>query len=499
MEKNSEQFCRKILGLKIPRRKALANLVMALAGNTNAGSPVQLSLAPCYFYQYSSIGKAVDHLAHSAEEWAACAGTFRRTFCSPLVNLAPPDKFHVLQLDTTPVSKPHSPTLDKRKAVYVPNNPVPGNAPVNIGYEVSFANYSAGESKWSLPLSARLVDFESSAIGVGVEQVRQLLQAEDLPFKRETTLCASDNKYAQAPFLAPLHELPTLVNVVRLRSSQKVWTQSRRTDTGGAPQVYGEQFYLIPASDIKTYHRQGKEYPVERRSVLERDSQEEHTWEETTAKGRLVRIHLQRFNDLMLRSKRGFNMKDKPFDLLVAQVSDARSGEPVFQKPMYLGLWNARKAEVPAPDGYKAYRSRYDIEPFNAFAKRRLLLQAFQSCVRQHLENWLLVILLAMSLLYVASTEVAPVCHKWEQYAPAFRQQQQQGTAAAPERTTGRLSMFNACKAAYRLFSTFDLRPFFPHKSKKLPPGRQKGDTQTPRPLFKPLFKPKRKTKQKWK
>lgn len=257
-----------------------------------------------------------------------------------------------------------------------------------------------------------------------------------------------------------------------------------------------KSFASSPGSDKKTYRRKDKTYEVERRSILEHGNLEQHSWKETTAKGRQLRITLGRVNDLMLRSKKGFSMKDKPFDLLIVQVHDANTGQALFKNPMYLGIWNIRKGEIAAPEGYAAYRKRYDIELFNAFAKRRLLLEDFQTCVRQHLEDWLLVILLAMSLLFVASAEVAPVCHKWEQYAPAFRHAQ---NAAAGQLLPLRLSMFNTCKAAYSLFSTFDLSRFFPQKSKKQPPGRQKGDTQVPRPRFKPLFKPKKKSKQKLK
>jgi hypothetical protein len=251
--------------------------------------------------------------------------------------------------------------------------------------------------------------------------------------------------------------------------------------------VHGGQFYLIPRSDVKQYRRKGKHHEVVRRSIFEHDRAEQTTWEETTAGGRALRITLHRFDNLMLRSKKGFNMKDKPFDLPAVQAWDARDGKPVFQRPMYLGLWNERKGAIAAQGGYQAYRRRYDIEPFNAFAKRRLLLQAFQTCVRQHLENWLLVIMLAMSLLYVASTEVMPECHKWERCTRQHRQARNRPR---------QLSMFNTCKAAYSLFSTFEQRPFLPQKPKK-PPGRQKGDTQDPRPRYLPMFKKKAKSKQK--
>jgi len=56
-EKNAKTFCRAILGLKVGRRKALANLLMALTSNTGSRSVTELSESYVYYYQYSSIRK----------------------------------------------------------------------------------------------------------------------------------------------------------------------------------------------------------------------------------------------------------------------------------------------------------------------------------------------------------------------------------------------------------------------------------------------------------
>lgn len=58
-----EQFCNSILQQKIPQTKALANLIMGLASQTNAKSVVDISESPCYHYQYSSISKIITALA----------------------------------------------------------------------------------------------------------------------------------------------------------------------------------------------------------------------------------------------------------------------------------------------------------------------------------------------------------------------------------------------------------------------------------------------------
>jgi len=57
-----EQFCKSILQIVIQNSKALANLVMGLASSPSSRSVVELSLSPCYHYQYSSISKTIASL-----------------------------------------------------------------------------------------------------------------------------------------------------------------------------------------------------------------------------------------------------------------------------------------------------------------------------------------------------------------------------------------------------------------------------------------------------
>lgn len=57
-----EQFCKSILQIESVNSKGLANLIMGLASQSSARSVVELSLNPCYHYQYSSISKSIDEL-----------------------------------------------------------------------------------------------------------------------------------------------------------------------------------------------------------------------------------------------------------------------------------------------------------------------------------------------------------------------------------------------------------------------------------------------------
>ena len=75
-----EQFCKSILQLEIQRNKSLANLIMGLASQTHARSVAEISLSPCYHYQFSSINKAIDALFNesgSEEQWQGDCATKR--------------------------------------------------------------------------------------------------------------------------------------------------------------------------------------------------------------------------------------------------------------------------------------------------------------------------------------------------------------------------------------------------------------------------------------
>lgn len=64
-KKGVKQFCHSILQMAVQKNKAIANLVMGLASQSFAKSVVEISLSPCYHYQYSSISDAINAIFES--------------------------------------------------------------------------------------------------------------------------------------------------------------------------------------------------------------------------------------------------------------------------------------------------------------------------------------------------------------------------------------------------------------------------------------------------
>ena len=124
---------------------------------------------------------------------------------------------------------------------------------------------------------------------------------------------------------------------------------------------------------------------------------------------------------MMIRSKNKHNMKDKPFDLIAAITTDAKTGEMIFNHPMFIAVCGQKKQHISTPKAYLYYRKRYDIEPYFRFAKQKLLLEKYQTPNTKHFDNWLIIIQLATWLLYTASKHVNYQPREWEKYLKKTR------------------------------------------------------------------------------
>lgn len=465
----------------------MVNLVMALASCQEAKSPVELSLSPVYHYQYGSISKAIAHLAKNDQERSAVVNLFQE-LCLSYMDESLFQPYLLLQTDVTPARKRHSPTLKDRTFIAVPNNVIAGNKPLDIGYDVSFINIGDPESSWSLPLSSRRVSVDQTASECALEQLQELLEHPDLGLSDILIINTLDSKYGNAAYLGPAHQHEKVVNITRMRAGMKVWKRDQQTNTGpkapgsrsGAPKIYGEKFYLIDESRTKTYPHPKTKEPCEvfQRSIFDLQADETLQINAQTRKGRPLTVHLWRWNSIMIRSKDGNNMKDKPFDLIAVRVLDAQTQERLFSQDMFIALNGKQKRDVTTQQSYHSYRHRYDIEPYFRFAKQKLMLQKLQTPDVEHFDNWLLVVEFATWLLYAASKETRFRPRKWEKYLLESKQ----------AKTAQQLSIAQVRKSLQDLFLTFDQDPFLPKKSKK-GKGRQKGDKQTPRIRYRVLKK----------
>lgn len=484
---------------------------MALSSYEHANHPVELSQSALFSQKYHSIYRSIQDLSKGSESYEEL-GKLIRDFCFGYSNIE--GNVYNWQTDVTSIVKPHSPCLEARGYVNIPNNVIAGNKPLSHGYKYSYINigltqpsYSDPQkfleklpnSKWTAPLSIARIPRDATPIETAKLQVNSLLEDEDLPFSTADLICNTlDSYYGNAKYLSAVHHHENLVNIVRLRGGIKIYPQGNITGTGGADQIYGACHYLIEKSGWHHFKHKGESRKKYRDAVLDLPCDETVKFQTQTAKGKKLRIEVKRFNNMMLRTKKGCNMKDKPFDLLYCRVFNKETGKALF-KPMWLAITGKKRRTVGTFQGYCKYSHRYDIEPFFRFEKQDLLLDKYQTPDVENLDNWILIVQMAVWLLWTASDEATKNPKEWQKYLPEYKtdneeelkqnQTDNDQPKASPSQSA-RLTIAQTRKGAQTLFMTFDKEPFVVQKSNK-GKGRQKGVELEPRKRYKVTKKEK--------
>ena len=479
-QKTSESFCQVLLELDINHAKALANLVMSLASNKEAHSVVELANSPLYHYQYSSICDAINGLCLNSTEYESVSKKIRQ-FCVSFLNL-PSDKTYRFNSDSSTLLKAFSPTLKDRSLVHIPNNMISGNKPLSVGYRNSTITLSEYDG-WQLTLSMQRIGIHQTATECLLEQLKGLFEDPKLPFQQADLLINRlDSGYGNPQYLSPSYAHDKLVSIARLRQGQKIWMPSSQNNAKGRPRIYEDKpYYLYQNSQKKTYKYKDQIREVHQRCVFEISPSQVDIMGSTTKKGRKICHQIFSWNDLLVRTKNGNKMSDKPINLFAVISTDAITGEKIFQQPLFIVVSGKNKDILTPSEAFYEYQERYDIEPFFRFNKQKLFLDKFQTPDVQHLDNWILVVQLAVFLLFLTAREGQHCVPKWQKYLP-------KENIHKPVR----LSIAQAKKTAQKLFLTFNEKPFLPKKSKKGKP-RQKGQKQIPRTRY-DVFKKKKKT-----
>jgi hypothetical protein len=461
--------------------------------SSDSESVVGLSESPLFSHSYSSLSQCISELSESKEALIVVLSQLQELWMS----YYPRQSHYSLQTDTSPMSKPFSKKLAERQYVNVPNNVIPGNKSLDIGYNYSYVNlgYSPlpqasqgdlGGSRWSLPLSVERVLLDSDAICTALAQMATVMANQALPFSSaELVLNSSDSGYFTPRYLAELvDKYPNMVQICRTRHGSKVWQKADITTKiegkKGANSVYGDTtYYLIANSDVKktTNGKTKVESSKPRKAIYDLDSVETVEIHTTTSRGRALIVQIKRWDDMMIRTKGGHSMKDKPFNLFGSQVFDAQKGELVFQKPMFIGVFGQLKDKVSTVQAHQEYRNRYDIEGHNRFSSRDLLFNDYQTPNVQTLDNWTLVVAAAYWLLFVAADEVELILKPWERNLPKNKELI---NAQNTQTNQPKKSVAQTKKGAFGLFYTFDRKAFQP-KSVNNGKGRIKGTLIQPK------------------
>ena len=401
------------------RADTLIDLVDALAGNTAARSPAELSLSALFRREYSSVYDAIENLfvVSDPEKAAEERQTQEQELVRLIVGTLPQPqqrKFWLFGIDVTPIPRRFAETLADRKYIHQPNT-LKGNKPVTIGHDASVLaalpeKEQPTDSPWMVPLNVRRVTSDEKPGRVAAEQIRLVVTDENLPFHKALCVNAEDSGYSGVPHLGEVADIENLVTVTRLPGNRVVYRQPEPIAEGeqpiGHPTWYGKPFKL---EDPETW---GPPDETSQTSF-------------TTRKGRTYTVELQGWHDLVRHGKKDVPMHQYPFTLVRARVLDA-DGKPIHKREMWLLVIGKRRNELSLVEIWEAYGRRYDLEHFFRFGKQRLLLTAFQTPETQSEENWWQIVQLAYVLLWLSRSVAVNLPNPWERYLP----QAQNGVAS---------------------------------------------------------------------
>lgn len=419
------------------RADAVFELIDALASDTQARTPVELSLSPFFRRQYPSIYDGLDEWEYDVD---ALGEALLRTLPEP-----EPDSFRLWALDETPRRRQYAYTLKDRGYVHAPN-PVAGNKPVTIGY-----NYSAlvhidldGPSTWAPPWTIDRTPTEWSGVDVGLEQIIRLsLSDED-----HWHVIVADSRYGTPLYIAGLYQLPNVTGVTRLRAYRNLYHEPPPYSGHGRPRIHGDVF--------KVHKPETWSEPDERHEFTEED-----------AKGRERHIVIQVWKDMHFQKA-----PHCPFDLLRVATYNA-DGQLCYKCPMWLMVSGHR--HLSAKEARKAYLRRPTEEHFFRFVKQKLLFEAAEMGSVEQDERWIDAVGLAYWNLYVCRDIVEPSVRPWERYKP----EPPEGQPATPSQ---------ARRGFSRLLPDLGTPASAPQPRGKSP-GRPKGHCPEPRKRFEVVYK----------
>ena len=424
-----QQFRAALYHTFIHRADAVFELMDALAGDTQARTPVELSLSPLFQRQYASIYDGLDGWRYdepAVKEWLFdVASTLE---C---------EDFRLIGVDHTPKPRPYANKVADRSFVHQPT-PIRGNKPVTIGHDYSVVGQIDPGSwdSWLAVLDVQRIATALTPVEVGLTQLMEVVR--HCP---EWLVFTGDCEYGSPLAVACLAQCEHASGVFRLRSNRKLYGKPPAYSGNGRPRLHGSLFRL---NDRATWWTADEEQP----------------WTETDERGRTWVIRARRWCDLHFRKAHRFW-----FDVVQIEVTDEH-GQPRFKRPWWLLVCGQRRLELATCR--RVYQRRPVLEHFNRFVKQRLLFNAAHLGVTEHEEKFVQVVALAYTQLYLARFEVQRSIRPWERYKPAPVNQ----CAATPAQ---------ARRGYARLFASLGT-PAHPPQTRGKSPGRPKG--------YRPVLRP---------
>ena len=459
------QTFREQLYYLFPKRKdAIVNLLDAI---TNYGhqccSVIQLSNTECFKRKYSSITDAIADGLPDAD-WKEI-----RKLIYQIATTNQDKKPNRFILDCTSNPRPFAKNLADRMIVHAPN-PAPGNKPICVGHQYSMLallpnDEIINKKHWLVPLSVERVRSDQKGNEVGMLQVTDYIK--ELGLSDKVNISIGDSLYGSENCRATASLEKNLIHIFRLNSARNVFLspeQKQKKTTGkGRKKEFGNKMNL---KDSCTH--------------VPCDEQTEISW--ANRKGKEYKVIIKCWRDMLLRGSRKFRSSQHPLSLIQINVVN-KEGEAMYKKPLWLAVLGEKRTEISLREVYDNYKSRYDIEHFFRFGKRKLLMDAYQTMDVEHEELWWRLCSLAYVQLYLAKFAVSIMPQPWEKYLPQYKDNKfKKGEIATPTQT----------QRGFRKLLDQIGTPAAECVARGKAAGRKHGDLQVKRPEQEIVFKTKK-------
>ena len=375
-------------------------------------SVVELSKAPCFSRQYSSITDAVSDGVKNMDIQKVSLTTMN-------VLLPKGQKQISWVLDATASQSVHSPCLSDRSMVHAPNS-VPGNKPITLGHCYSaLAYHPQHDDHWLVPVSIERVPSDQKSNEHGMKQLGQIIEAMDDDYLH---ISVGDSLYGTLNCRKQSSQYNNLVHIARLRQNRNLWTNPNEAHQGkGRRKVFGDKLSL---KDLLGKNNWDGESQIR----LHANTDDEIT----------LNIKVQR--NLLFRGDREFRGEKHPLDVYCV-TAENKDGQCIYKRPLWLGVFGERRDELELKQVASYYRKRYDIEHFFRFGKNKLLMTRYQTPDTDNKERWMLLSMLAYQQLYLGRELTLSSAEPWERYLPSFKEKKanQSATPTMTQRGFGNL------------------------------------------------------------
>ncbi len=397
------EFRESFSSLLTKRTQVIMSIIDSLCSNyQGAFSAVQLSENSLFNYNYNSLYKGINQSFPTKTKKIKQQIKHQQQLIVSTLNIEDKLPFHLLAVDTTNLSRNHSPTLIDREFVHKPSS-IGGQKPITLGHKYSVLTYLKTDEKtqhnWSIPLSNERITSLSTDSLTAVKQIETLLDNCPQLNNNKILVTTADSYYSNQYFLGNLTNQKNLVTLTRSRSSRVFFTlpkiDSNQPKKRGHPLWYGHKFDL---KDETTWHEVNDEF----NTTI------------TNNKDEIIHLNIKCWHNLIMKGDKKTKMHEKPFNLLRITLTD-NQGNLKF-KPMWLIVMGDRKNELSLFDCYKAYLRRFDIEHLFRFAKNKLLLNNYYSTKVNRENNWVNLVFLSYVNLWASRHLAQQVTSDWQKY-----------------------------------------------------------------------------------